>query len=135
MPERDASLDGDLRDPLEQRPQRLAIDELAELDERLGVGSAVGIDAAEAPTGDVAADFPLEPIVAPAAKVPKHEHPQHDLGRSSVTALRAALWIAAAQRAEHGLEQGLVIEDFVDATQGGVHQLLESREHSEQDEL
>ncbi len=115
---------GLLHHPVEQRAQSRSLDQLPQLHQRLVVGDAARVDAAEPAIHQAARDLAAERLVAPLPHVLEHEHAQYDLGGRAVAAPATALGVPPSQNCHHLIDQALVLEQQVHSPEHGVHQGL-----------
>ena len=124
---RDASLDCEPDDALEDGAKSLAFEQLPEADHRLGIRHLASVDAAEMAIDEVALYLPFELPVAPILQMLEHQQPNGHLGGRPAAPTSAALGEADSHRVEHPVDQLLILQQNVDATERGLHQLARVR--------
>jgi hypothetical protein len=128
-------LDGDSDNSIEKRAKRRTFEKLILPKHRFRVGDLGAIDSTEATVDDVARHFPFELLVAPAFEVLQHEQAQNNFRRRAVPPASTALGKAIPLRSDDLIDQRLIVQQFIHATEDRVHQLFGAGDHAEHHEL
>ena len=102
---------------------------------RVEVGDLGAVDSAEATIDDVACHLPFELFVTPVFEVFEHEQTQDNFRGCAVPAASTALGKANPLRSDDVIDQRLIVEQFIHATEDRIHQLFGTGDHAEQHEL
>jgi hypothetical protein len=97
---------------------------VGQADQRLGVGDSLAVDPAEGAVDQAAAYVPFALVEAPVVQVLEHQHSQDDSRRSAQAPPALTLRMTLGQRLRHPVDQALVVEQRVDAAEGGIPELV-----------
>jgi hypothetical protein len=124
----DAPLTAQGHEPSQHVLEHGVIEQLRQAHQRLGVGHPFAIDPTEGSIHQAAPHLALALGKAPVAQMLQDEEAQDHRGRGAQSPAPPTVRVARPERGRHTIDQGLVVEDRVDAPKGRIPELVAVRE-------